>query len=300
MVRKVVHKPLRKLVRKVVRKVVHLAELVRWEHTVFALPFAYAATFLASEGWPRVHDFFWVTVAMVGARTAAMGLNRLVDRALDALNPRTSHWHLPRGVVKPGEVVALVMVSLAALALAAAMLNPLCLKLFPAAVLVLVVYPYTKRFTWGCHFVLGLAEFAAPFGGWIAVTGRVHPAALLLGAGAGLWVAGFDILYALADVDFDRAHGVHSIPARFGTRGALYWSRAVHAVAWVCLLGVMPLLGAGLWYGVGLGAMGGLLVYEHSLLSADDLSRLNRAFFDLNGIISVVFFVATAISALVG
>ncbi|MDI6895006.1 MAG: UbiA-like polyprenyltransferase [Bacillota bacterium] len=286
--------------RRVLGKLVRLAELVRWEHTVFALPFAYAATFLAAEGWPSLHDFFWVTVAMVGARTAAMGLNRLLDRALDALNPRTSHWHLPRGMVKPGEVVALVLASLAVLALAAAMLNPLCLKLFPIALVVLVVYPYTKRFTWGCHFVLGLAEFAAPFGGWIAVTGRAHPAAFLLGAGAGLWVAGFDILYALADVDFDRAHVVRSIPVRFGIRAALGWSLAVHAVAWVCLLVVMRSLGAGMWYGVGLGAMAGLLVYEHSILSTTDLSRLNRAFFDLNGIISVVFFIATALSAVVG
>lgn len=280
-----------------VRKLVHLAELVRWEHTVFALPFAYAATFLASGGWPSGHDFFWVTVAMVGARTAAMGLNRLVDRALDALNPRTSHWHLPRGAVKPGEVVGLVVVSLALLALAAAMLNPLCLKLFPVALVVLVVYPYTKRFTWGCHFVLGLAEFAAPFGGWIAVTGAAHPAAYLLGAGAGLWVAGFDILYALADVEFDRAHGVHSIPARFGIRAALRCSLAVHVLAWACLFAVLPVLGAGFWYAMGLLAMALLLVYEHSILSVSDLSRLNRAFFDLNGVISVVFFATTALAA---
>ncbi|MEW5933730.1 MAG: UbiA-like polyprenyltransferase [Bacillota bacterium] len=279
------------------RKLVHLAELVRWEHTIFALPFAYAATFLASGGWPSGHDFFWVTVAMVGARTAAMGLNRLVDRALDALNPRTSHWHLPRGAVKPGEVVGLVVVSLALLALAAAMLNPLCLKLFPVALVVLVVYPYTKRFTWGCHFVLGLAEFAAPFGGWIAVTGAAHPAAYLLGAGAGLWVAGFDILYSLADVDFDRAHGVHSIPARFGIRAALRCSLAVHVLAWACLFAVLPVLGAGFWYAMGLLAMALLLVYEHSILSVSDLSRLNRAFFDLNGIISVVFFATTALAA---
>ncbi|MDI6824043.1 MAG: UbiA-like polyprenyltransferase [Bacillota bacterium] len=279
------------------RKLVHLAELVRWEHTIFALPFAYAATFLASGGWPSGHDFFWVTVAMVGARTAAMGLNRLVDRALDALNPRTSQWHLPRGAVKPGEVVGLVVVSLALLALAAAMLNPLCLKLFPVALVVLVVYPYTKRFTWGCHFVLGLAEFAAPFGGWIAVTGAAHPAAYLLGAGAGLWVAGFDILYSLADVDFDRAHGVHSIPARFGIREALRCSLAVHVLAWACLFAVLPVLGAGFWYAMGLLAMALLLVYEHSILSVSDLSRLNRAFFDLNGIISVVFFATTALAA---
>lgn len=280
-----------------VRKLVHLAELVRWEHTIFALPFAYAATFLASGGWPSGHDFFWVTVAMVGARTAAMGLNRLVDRALDALNPRTSHWHLPRGAVKPGEVVGLVVVSLALLALAATMLNPLCLKLFPVALVVLVVYPYTKRFTWGCHFVLGLAEFAAPFGGWIAVTGAAHPAAYLLGAGAGLWVAGFDILYALADVEFDRAHGVHSIPARFGIRAALRCSLAVHVLAWACLFAVLPVLGAGFWYAMGLLAMALLLVYEHSILSVSDLSRLNRAFFDLNGVISVVFFATTALAA---
>lgn len=283
-----------------VRKLVHLAELVRWEHTIFALPFAYAATFLASGGWPSGHDFFWVTVAMVGARTAAMGLNRLVDRALDALNPRTSHWHLPRGAVKPGEVVGLVVASLALLALAAAMLNPLCLKLFPLALVVLVVYPYTKRFTWGCHFVLGLAEFAAPFGGWIAVTGSAHPAAYLLGAGAGLWVAGFDLLYSLADVDFDRAHGVRSIPARFGIRAALRWSLGVHALAWACLFAILPLLGAGFWYALGLMAMAALLVYEHSILSAGDLSRLNRAFFDLNGIISLVFFLTAALEAVLG
>lgn len=279
------------------RKGVALARLVRWEHTIFALPFAYAATFLASGGWPRFHHFFWVTVAMVGARTAAMGLNRLIDRHLDTLNPRTAHWQLPRGEVRPGEVVALIGGSLAVLLLAAWELNPLCLELFPLALAVLVLYPYTKRFTWGCHFVLGLAEFAAPFGGWIAVTAAPHPAAFALAAGAGLWVAGFDILYALQDLDFDRRHGVHALPARFGVRAALVGSAAVHGAAWLLLVLPAFFLRLGFWYALGLALVGGLLAYEHALLSGRDLSRLNQAFFDLNGYVSVAFFVCAALEA---
>ena len=282
------------------RKLGLLGGLIRAEHTVFALPFAYAATFLAAKGWPTGADFLWVTVAMVSARTAAMGLNRLVDRVLDALNPRTAHWHLPRGAVRPGEVAALISVSFAVLFLAAWMLNPLCVKLFPIALAVLVIYPYTKRFTWGCHFVLGLAEFAAPFGGWIAVTGATHPAAYLLAVGAGLWVAGFDILYALQDVQFDRAHGVHSIPVCFGIKGALAWSAVVHALAWFLLVAPAFVLGLGTWYVVGLAVAGALLVYEHAILSVRDLSRLDRAFFDLNGVVSVVFFLFVALETVRG
>ncbi len=287
------------LLPRMLRKLVLLAQMVRVEHTVFALPFAYAAMFLAAGGWPSGVTFWWVTVAMVGARTAAMGLNRLIDRALDALNPRTGHWHLPRGAVKPVEAWLLVVVSLGLLFLAAWMLNPLCVKLFPIALVVLIVYPYTKRFTWGCHFVLGLAEFAAPFGGWIAVTGSSHPAAFALASGAALWVAGFDILYALQDVDFDCRHGVRSIPVRFGVAGALAWSAAVHGVAWVLLAVPVAILGLGPWYAAGLLSAGVLLVYEHILLRPGDISRLNAAFFDLNSIISVVFFLCTGLEAVV-
>ncbi len=293
-------------------KVRHFADLVKFEHSIFALPFAYVGTFMASGGWPSLSVFLWVTVAMLGARTAAMALNRLIDAAIDARNPRTASRHIPSGKLSRGEVTALSVVSLAALGVAAWQLNPLCLVLFPLVVFNLVIYSYTKRWTWWCHLVLGLADGWAPFGGYIAVTGRVDGLALLLGLMVALWVGAFDVIYATQDYDFDRENGFHSLPARFGLRAALLAARLTHAAVVLLALGAGYL--AGYLYGVnplawGLQSwlyLGGWLVmavllhYEHAIISPTDLSRLNAAFFNINGYIAVGYFVFTAAAVLVG
>jgi 4-hydroxybenzoate polyprenyltransferase len=270
------------------------AGFVKFEHTVFALPFAYAGAFLAAGGLPSWWDLGWITVAMVGARSAAMGLNRLIDREIDARNPRTAQRHLPRGLLSASEALAFSLASLGVFALAAAELNRLCLELLPLAVVVLVIYPYTKRFTWTCHYFLGAAQFFAPFGGWIAVTGRIAPGALILGAAVGLWVASFDLIYALQDLDFDRRHGVFSIPARFGPAVGLAAARLGHLLAFALLLSLYFYLHLGPVYLAGVVLTGLLLVYEHSLVSPRDWSRLPVAFFHVNSAVSLVYFVFLA------
>ena len=268
-------------------------EAVKFEHTIFALPFAYLGMALAAHGLPTLAQCFWVTLAMAGARTLAMGANRLIDRRIDALNPRTAGRALPRGRMSAGEMVALCLASFAVLTVSAWQLNELCLLLMPAAVMVLVGYPYTKRLTWLSHWVLGLADGLAPVGGWIAVTGQLAWEPIVLGAAVGLWIGGFDLIYACQDVEFDRAQGLYSIPAQFGIAAALNLSTANHAIT-VLLL---SWLGWGLalaWpYWLGLAAAAGLLYYEHSLVRPDDLSRLDVAFFNVNGYIAVVVFAFT-------
>ncbi len=268
-------------------------ELVRFEHTLFALPFAYVGMLLAAGGWPGGWVFFWVTLAMVGARTAAMALNRLIDWGIDAQNPRTRNRPLPRGAVRPGEVAALAGLGFLLLALAALNLNRLTAELLPVAVVFLVLYSYTKRFTWACHFWLGLTIGAAAAGGWIAVTGAFAPAALTLWAAVGLWIAGFDILYATQDVEFDRRHGVHAIPARFGLPAALAIARLAHLLAWLALAATGFLVDAGPAYWAGVLYTGAVLLYEHRLVRPDDLSQVDRAFFQANVLISLgmLFFV---------
>jgi 4-hydroxybenzoate octaprenyltransferase (EC 2.5.1.-) len=254
-------------------------ELLRFEHTLFALPFAYGGMLLAAGGWPGWRTFFLVTLAMVGARTMAMALNRLIDWPIDALNPRTKDRHLPRGLVKPWETLFLALLGLALLVYAGLSLNPLTARLLPVAVFFLTVYSYTKRFTWLCHYVLGFTIGAAAAGGWIAVTGSFAPTAYWLWAGVALWIAGFDILYATQDYAFDRAHGVKSIPARFGIPLALEIARVSHALAWLAFLLAGVSYGAGPFYFLGLFLVGGLLLYEHRLVSPEDLSQVDRAFF---------------------
>lgn len=262
-------------------------ELVRFEHTLFALPFAYGGMLLAARGWPGWEVFAWVTVAMVGARTGAMALNRLIDRAIDAANPRTAGRHLPRGLVKPAEVLALAVVGLLLLALAAFNLNPLTAQLLPVAVFFLVGYSYTKRFTWLCHFWLGLTIGAATAGGWIAVTGAFEPALFALWAGTALWLAGFDILYATQDYQFDRENGIHSVPARFGLPAALRIAQACHALTFGFFLLTGLLCDAGWPYFAGVLAVGGVLWYEHQLVKPNDLSRVDQAFFQANVVVSL-------------
>lgn len=262
-------------------------DLVKFEHTVFALPFAYAGMLLASmqergTGWPGWHTLIWVTVAMAAARTAAMGANRVIDRFIDARNPRTAGREVPSGKVSPAQAWALVLVSLVVLTVAAAQLNPLCLVLLPLAMVFLIGYPYTKRFTWLCHAWLGVTDGAAAAGGWIAVTGHFSPAAWALWAVVIFWMIGLDVIYATMDYKFDIANGIKSIPARFGIPRALRIAAVAHALTFALLLLVGALAGGSFWYYLAALAMGGILLYEHYIVDPNDLGKVNVAFFDAN------------------
>ncbi|GAA5503317.1 4-hydroxybenzoate polyprenyltransferase, mitochondrial [Deinococcus xinjiangensis] len=262
-------------------------DLVKFEHTVFALPFAYAGMLLASmqergTGWPSLHTLFWVTVAMAAARTAAMGANRVIDRFIDARNPRTAGREVPSGKVSPAQAWALVLVSLVVLTLAAAQLNPLCLILLPLAMVFLIGYPYTKRFTWLCHVWLGITDGAAAAGGWIAVTGHFSPAAWALWAVVIFWMIGLDVIYATMDYKFDLQNGIKSIPARFGIPRALQIAAVSHALTFALLILVGVLAGCSFWYYLAALAMGGILLYEHRIVNPNDLAKVNVAFFDAN------------------
>jgi 4-hydroxybenzoate polyprenyltransferase len=270
----------------------HLLDAIKFEHTVFALPFAYIAMVLAAGGWPGWRTVGWVTAAMVGARTCAMATNRVVDRWIDAANPRTAARHLPRGLLRVGELRALAIGGAALMLVAAWRLNPLCLALAPVALLFLVGYNYTKRFTWTSHWILGFTDGIAAAGGWIAMRGRFDPPVFVLWFALTVWIAGFDLIYACQDVAFDRAHGLHSLPARFGIATALRVARVCHALTAAAfgLLGVMLALGPLYW--IGWLAVVALLAYEHSLVSPGDLSRLDVAFFNVNGYIAVIVLAA--------
>jgi len=270
----------------------HFLDAIKFEHTVFALPFAYIAMVLAADGWPGWRVLVWVTLAMVGGRTLAMSTNRLVDRFLDAQNPRTADRHLPRGLISPGVVITAAIASAALLVLAGWMLNPLCLALIPVAMIFLVGYSYTKRFTWLTHWILGFTDGGAAAGGWIAVRGTFDPPAFLLWFALTVWIGGFDLIYACQDVEFDRSAGLHSFPARFGVPAALWAAKLCHAltVGAFAALGWMTGLGWLYWFGVL--AAAGLFVYEHSLVSPTDLSRLDIAFFNVNGYVAVILFLA--------
>ncbi|MDA8218166.1 MAG: putative 4-hydroxybenzoate polyprenyltransferase [Dehalococcoidales bacterium] len=268
-------------------------EAVKFEHTIFALPFAYLGVALAAGGLPRLDQFVWVTVAMASARTLAMAANRLIDWHLDAINPRTARRALPLGQMDGREMLVLCLVSLAVFVLAAWQLNLLCLLLLPGAVVVLVGYPYTKRFTWLSHWILGIADGLAPVGGWIAITATMAWPPIVLGLAVTTWIAGFDLIYACQDVEFDRAHKLHSVPARFGVAAALRLSSLNHVLT-VVLLGLVGYELTLAWpFWLGLAASGALLAYEHSIVHPDDLSRLDLAFFNINGYIAVIMFVAT-------
>ncbi len=276
-----------------VQKLRYFVEAIKFEHTIFALPFAYIAVVLAAGGWPGWRIAVWVTLAMVGARTLAMSVNRLADRFIDAKNPRTANRHLPRGLLKPWEMTAWAAASALLLLVSAWQLNPLCLKLAPLAVLFLVGYHYTKRFTWTSHWILGFIDGMAAAGGWIAVREAFELPAFLVWFAVTVWIAGFDLIYACQDVEFDRAEGLHSVPARFGIPAALALARGCHALTALALAAVGAVMGLGWAYWVGWLVVAGLLVYEHRLVSPTDLSRLNVAFFNVNGYIAVIVFAAT-------
>jgi 4-hydroxybenzoate polyprenyltransferase len=266
-----------------------LASLVRIEHTVFALPFAYAGAFLAVGGWPGWAVMVWITVAMTGARTLAMALNRLLDAELDARNPRTAGRELPSGALTARQVAALSAAALAVFLFAVFQLDPAVRWLWPIPVAMLVAYPYLKRFTWLCHFWLGACLALAPVGAWLAVVGEAPWEAWVLGAAVLLWVAGFDLFYSLYDLDHDRQEGLHSWAVRFGERGVFAGARAFHA-ATVALLALAGWgLGLGVAYWLGIAAVAALLLYEHAIVRPGDLRRLDAAFFTVNGVISIVF-----------
>lgn len=282
------------------RKGKTFAESIKIEHTVFALPIAYASLFLVSEGVPGLANFLWLTLAMAGARTMAMAANRVVDAKIDARNPRTAKRAIPAGLLKQWEMAAFIAVALGLFLLAVYNLSERSQQLWPLALAPMLLYPYLKRFTWLCHFGISAVYVIVPSAVWIAVSGEFTAGAVLLGVGAGLWVAGFDIIYAVQDVAFDREHGLHSIPARFGVRAALAASRLVHLGAASCIIAAGAVLDAGALYYVGAAAFVALLAWEHRLVSPGDTSKIPVAFFNMNGAISVVFGICVIGDVLVG
>jgi 4-hydroxybenzoate polyprenyltransferase len=279
-------------------KIKLLLDLVKFEHTIFALPFAYMGLLLGARGVPSFYYWFWVTMAMIGARTAAMGFNRIIDRKIDALNPRTMNRHLPKGLISVQAVWGMVILSLLLLEYSAWKLNWFCVILSPLVVFLLWFYSYTKRFTWMSHFVLGLVEAAAPIGGWIAVTGKLALAPIYIGISVVFWLAGFDIIYSCQDYEFDQKEGLFSIPARFGIEKALFISSLLHILTFIFMVLAGITMQVGIWYWLGIAANVLLLVYEHSIIKPKDLSRLNMAFFNVNGYISMVMFFCVLIDVL--
>jgi 4-hydroxybenzoate polyprenyltransferase len=278
---------------------VRFARLVKLEHTVFALPFAYVGALLAVNGWPGLAAMGWITLAMVGARTLAMGLNRLVDAEIDARNPRTAGRELPSGALNRAQVLTLCAGALGLYLLAVANLEPIVRWLWPIPVLMFVVYPYLKRFTWLCHLWLGAALGLAPVGAWVALTGALPWQAWALGAAVCLWVAGFDLFYALLDHEHDVAVGLTSWATRFGVRGVFAGARVMHAGV-VALLAAAGLgLPVGVFYWLGVVLVASLLLYEHRIVRPDDLRRLDAAFFTVNGALSIAFCLAVALDTLV-
>ena len=270
---------------------------VKFEHTLFALPFAYGGMLLAADGWPGFVTFLWITLAMVGARTASMALNRVIDAELDARNPRTKVREIPSGVLRRREGLWLALAGFALLILSGWALNALTLALLPVAVFFLALYPYTKHFTWLCHYWLGLTIGAAAAGGWIAVTGAFAPATVALWAGVGLWIAGFDIIYAVLDYDFDVSNGVYSVPAVFGVKHALNLSAFTHVLAWLALALVIPFTGAGWSYALGLGVVAVILIAQHLLVRKNSVGDVLRSF-NANLYISAVMLVAIIIDVI--
>jgi 4-hydroxybenzoate polyprenyltransferase len=268
-------------------------ELIKFEHTMFALPFAYMGMVMADKGWPGFGVFFWVTLAMVSARTAGMTLNRIIDRGIDTKNPRTRNRALVTGEFKVSWAMVITVIGTALLLLSARQLNDLCFKLSPVALIFLTTYHYAKRFTYLCHFILGVVLAIAPLGGWLAVTGSWSLSPFILALAVLVWVAGFDVLYALQDIEFDRGAGLHSIPAQFGESKALAISRICHLVTVACLILFGITSGLGPVYFVGVAVVAGLLLFEHWLLLEGDMTKINAAFFLVNGWIGILLLIFT-------
>jgi len=265
------------------------ASFVKIEHTVFALPFAYIGALLCRNEIPSAHDLIWITLAMVGARSLAMSINRLVDAEIDARNPRTATRELPSGMLTRVQVIVFCALALALYLLACFQLEPIVRYLAPIPIIGFVVYPYLKRFTWASHFWLGAVDGLAPVGAWVAITGRLPWESWALGVAVATWIAGFDLFYSLFDRDVDLEQGLHSVPARFGVEGAFLGARILHIATVLLLAAVGAGLHLGWLYWLGVVAVAVLLAWEHSLIRPGDLRRLDAAFFSVNGLISVVF-----------
>ena len=265
------------------------ASLVKVEHTVFALPFAYIGALLSVNAVPSAHDLVWITVAMVGARSLAMGINRVADAEIDARNPRTASRELPAGLLSRAQVVGFCAIAFAVYLLACFQLDPLVRWLWPIPLVGFVVYPYLKRFTWLSHIWLGVVDGLAPVGAWVAITGQLPWEAWALGGAVATWIAGFDLFYSLFDREVDLEQGLHSVAARFGVGGVFRGARILHVTTVLLLIAVGLGLHLGWFYWVGVVVVAALLAYEHSLVRPDDLRRLDAAFFTVNGVISVVF-----------
>lgn len=278
-------------------------EMIKFEHTLFALPFAYMGALLGSVAvfghLPTLPQIGWVTLAMVGARTAAMSLNRVIDKSIDKKNPRTRGRAIPAGLLTSKEVLLYVLASFALLFFATFHLSPLSMQLSPIAVFMLVIYSYTKRFTWACHLILGMTIALAPLGGWIAVTGKLDISSIVLYLTVAFWTTGFDVIYATQDADFDRKEGLHSIPSRFGVPKALGMARLFHVLTAVGFISLFFLTDLSWFYFAGILISYAILFFEHRLVSPDDLSKVNTAFFPMNGILSVVVFCFTLVDLVV-
>lgn len=278
----------------VLQKITIFMEMIKFSHTIFALPFALSGALLAIRGLPSGRQLLFIILAMVGARTAAMAMNRLIDADIDAKNPRTAGRAIPAGLLSKGAVFGAIVLSVALLLWSAAMLNPLCLKLSPIALGFLVLYSYCKRFTALAHIVLGICLAAAPIGAWVALTGRIDLPAIVLGLIVLFWVSAFDMLYALQDLEYDRSVGLHSIPVALGVNGSLWLSRLFHLITVGLLVWLIILMGLGPRFWAGSAVMAAMLLYEHWLLRGGDLTKLDAAFFTMNGYISLTFLAATA------
>ncbi len=283
----------------IIKKITDYLNLIKFSHSVFALPFAFTGALLAAKGIPESRQILWITVAMIGARSGAMGMNRVIDKKIDALNPRTKNRELPRGVLKTWEALIFTIFAFAVFLIAAYRLNPLCFKLSPLVILVLFIYPYTKRFTWLSHIVLGFTLSLAPFGAWIAVKGTFDLEILPLSFSVLFWVAGFDLFYALQDIDFDRTYSLFSIPSMFGIKTSLWLARLFHLITIALLLSLIPIFNLKGLYLLGVLIATVLLVYEHSLVKPTDLSRIDMAFFNMNGYISITVFTFTLLNYIV-
>ncbi|PWW44042.1 MULTISPECIES: UbiA-like polyprenyltransferase [Paenibacillus] len=281
------------------RKIRIFLEMIKIEHTLFALPFAFMGAILGSmvvnDTFPTWMQIMWVLLAMIGARSAAFGLNRMIDQAIDKKNPRTAMRAIPAGLLKNGEVVIFIIVSFVLLFWASSNLNVLSMQLLPIAVFMLVLYSYTKRFTWLCHIVLGMTIGLAPLGGWVAVTGTMDWTAIVLYVTIVFWTAGFDIIYACQDLDFDQGEGLHSIPSRFGLNKSLQIAKFFHVITAIGFLALLFLTDLSWWYGAGMLITYGILFYEHYIVSPNDMSRVQTAFFTMNSVLSLVVFTFTLI-----
>ncbi len=282
------------------RKLKIILDMIKFEHTVFALPFAIMSAFIASDGLPPLDKCGWIVTAMIGARSCAMAFNRLVDAKIDGANPRTAMRAIPAGLIASGSVWGFTAVSAALLVFSAYKLNPLAFALSPVALGISLGYSYTKRFTPLSHFWLGLSLSIAPIGAWIAVKGRIDWIPMLLGLAVLFWTAGFDIIYACQDFEFDRKNRLHSIPARFGIRRALWFSSALHLITVSILVGLAVLPNLGVLYLIGVGVVTLILIYEHAIVSPNDLSRVNLAFFTLNGMVSLALSALSVADLLIG